>query len=339
MGISLTASVGMGGINKPVDVLTIQTSLNRIPSLQGGPTPLLDPDSKIGPNTIGAIARFQKFHLKFSDGRVDVGKATHQKLNTLLETLPLVADVGLNNPAASPLAWPNAELHQAMLDRVKELLAGTEAATKVGSWLDTLSPARLTAIDVALQECNPPPGKVSDLVTNNLRDPWDGKIKRIRIGWQRLQTYFEQGTRNFLDMKKVEHREGILCWNKRVQAPGLPTAPGTTTGVHWCGIFATWVYKQVQSRWPNFVRRDLFWKFPLISMPQYLAMNQGGKLDMQPGDVGVILKNTHHFVVVTPPQDGIVWTVNGNDDYQSILLKPRKVKDILMQYKADEIFM
>ena len=339
MAITLSASVGIGGINKPVDVLTIQTSLNRIPTLQGGPTPLLAPDSKIGPNTIGAITRFQKVHLKFSDGRIDVGKATHQKLNTLLDTLPLVPDSSLGNLAASPNAWPSAELQAPILARVQELLAKTEAAGMVGPWLSALSPARLTAIDVALQECNPPPGRVSDLVTNNLRDPWDGKTKRIRIGWQRLQQYFEVGTRNFLDMKKVEHREGILCWNKRVQAPGLPTAPGTTTGVHWCGIFATWVYKQAQSRWPNFIRRDLFWKFPLISMPTYLAMNQKGKLDMQPGDVGVILKNTHHFVVVTPPQDGIVWTVNGNDEYQSVLLKPRKVKDILMQYKADEMFM
>jgi hypothetical protein len=57
--------------------------LNQIPPTQGGPTHLLVVDGLVGPKTIGAISKFQKFHFGWSDGRVDTNNVTIAKLNEL----------------------------------------------------------------------------------------------------------------------------------------------------------------------------------------------------------------------------------------------------------------
>lgn len=345
MVLAISKSVGMGGINVPVDVFAVQVNLNRIPQAKGGPLAILGTDSKVGPNTIGAISRFQKHHFGWSDGRIDPGKKTHQKLQTILDELPPVPDVGLSGSAqATTNAWPDISAQAPMLERVLSNLPKNDVFAGAATWLAGLSPARLTAIDIALQEATPYPGKVSDMEghTSNQRDPFDGKIKRIRHGWRRLKEYFDEAQVT-VNMNLPEQREGIMCWNKRVQVPGLPQAPGTTAGIHWCGIFDTWVYRRTQARWPNFQHRPLRWMSPLISMPRQVAMENGGKVDIAPGDVAVILKNTHHFLLISPPvssgKSQVVWTVSANDEYQSILIKPFAVSLILMRYSCDDIFM
>lgn len=343
MLIPLSASVGNGGKNLPPDVLTIQVNLNRVPQARGGPAVPLEPDSKNGPRTVGAIADFQRHYFKWGDGRVDPKGQTHRQLEEVIASLPSTPDIGLGaSPHATPNAWPNEELRQAMKARVLSNLPPQVIESGAETWLDFLSPARMTIIDVALQEAKPYPGKVSDMEghTSLGVDPWDSKTKRIRHGWRRLHEYFQLAQVQ-VDMNIETEREGILCWNKRVQKNHLPQAPGTTPGIHWCGIFCTWVLKTAQSRWPNFHRRPLRWMSPLISMPTLLAMNNGGKLDVSPGDIGVILKNTHHFTIVSPPigSPPVVWTVSGNDEYQSILVKPFLVSLILMRYSGDDIFL
>src|SRR5262245_50233720 len=82
MAETITAAVGTTpALNRAQDVETIQTLLNQVPANQGGPNPLLDLDGLIGPLTIGAIRKFQSFHLGFNDGRVDPGQKTLAKLN------------------------------------------------------------------------------------------------------------------------------------------------------------------------------------------------------------------------------------------------------------------
>jgi len=80
--VKITASVGNGGINIPDDVRTIQTALNRIPTLQGGPLVPLKVDGLSGPNTISAIRRFQRERcgFPFPDGRVDRDQRTITRL-------------------------------------------------------------------------------------------------------------------------------------------------------------------------------------------------------------------------------------------------------------------
>jgi hypothetical protein len=345
VAIQLAESVGHAGKNRSDDVLAVQVNLNRIPVGEGGPSIPLDPDAKVGPMTINAIARFQKHQFKWSDGRIDPKGKTHQRLNQILNTLPAIPDSGVNgNSHSSPLVWPDPALKAPMLARVLSNLPPQVVEAGAEAWLSNLSPARLTIVDVALQEAKPYPGKVSDMEgqTSLQVDPWDGKQKRIRHGWRRLHEYFIQASVS-VNMNIPEEREGILCWNKRVQKEKLPQAKDTTPGVHWCGIMATWVLKNAQNRWPNFHHRPLRWMSPLISMPSLLAMNNGGKLDLNPGDVAVILKNTHHFTLISPPMGNpkspVVWAVSGNDEYQSILVKTFPVSLILMRYFGDDIFL
>lgn len=86
--LAIQFSVGVGGKNLQPDVLRIQEALNRVPATQGGPTPSLVPDSWIGPNTCGAIKKFQVFHFGQgkADGRVDPNQYTIAKLREFQTT-------------------------------------------------------------------------------------------------------------------------------------------------------------------------------------------------------------------------------------------------------------
>jgi peptidoglycan hydrolase-like protein with peptidoglycan-binding domain len=87
--VTISASVGQGGVNKSSDVLKIQQALNKIPANQGGPIPLLKEDGYIGPKTIGAITKFQKENGGLiTDGRVDVNGPTLARINAILSNSP-----------------------------------------------------------------------------------------------------------------------------------------------------------------------------------------------------------------------------------------------------------
>lgn len=78
----IVASVGRRGSNRKPDVKTIQDALNAINSTTPG-YKRLEPDSLIGPKTIGAILEFQirVVKLRNPDGRVDPGGKTLKALN------------------------------------------------------------------------------------------------------------------------------------------------------------------------------------------------------------------------------------------------------------------
>lgn len=84
--ISISGSVGSGGVNRSADVRTIQDALNRIDSSDGGADPLLDVDGFFGPLTGKAIRRFQsaQFAGWTPDGRIDPGQKTLRRINNLL---------------------------------------------------------------------------------------------------------------------------------------------------------------------------------------------------------------------------------------------------------------
>jgi hypothetical protein len=81
--ITITASVGQGGVNKFDDVWNIQYGLDQTAPIDGGPNPQLKIDGKCGPKTIQAIRDFQKKHFGWSgcDGRIDPAGQTLRKLN------------------------------------------------------------------------------------------------------------------------------------------------------------------------------------------------------------------------------------------------------------------
>jgi hypothetical protein len=87
MARSITASVGLGGVNRKDDSMTVQELLNKVPPDQGGPVPLLAVDGLPWQKTIAAIKNFQRVQVGFNqpDGRVDPGGPTLAALNTFDE--------------------------------------------------------------------------------------------------------------------------------------------------------------------------------------------------------------------------------------------------------------
>jgi peptidoglycan hydrolase-like protein with peptidoglycan-binding domain len=84
--VTITASVGTGGLNRKDDVLAIQVALNKISPIAGGPTPALKEDGFIGPKTIAAILNFQKSNLGLiADGKIDAHGATLNRINFILD--------------------------------------------------------------------------------------------------------------------------------------------------------------------------------------------------------------------------------------------------------------
>lgn len=90
--VTLSGSVGSGGMNRSDDVRKVQEALNRVPPEKGGPVPPLVVDGLCGPKTTAAIWKFQKTQGVPADGRIDPGQATIAKLNTVL---------GASGPASS----------------------------------------------------------------------------------------------------------------------------------------------------------------------------------------------------------------------------------------------
>ncbi len=75
--VSISGSVGRDGKNAPADVTTVQNLINE--KLQAC---VVDPDGKVGPQTIGAIEDIQRRYLKMDlpDGKVDPHGATFRFL-------------------------------------------------------------------------------------------------------------------------------------------------------------------------------------------------------------------------------------------------------------------
>jgi len=82
--LGLTAPVGSAARcrNAADDVRKVQTALNRFPPSEGGPSPALVVDGKLGPLTMKGITGFQKKHFGIgdADGVVDPGKRTDKEL-------------------------------------------------------------------------------------------------------------------------------------------------------------------------------------------------------------------------------------------------------------------
>ncbi|MBX7103757.1 MAG: peptidoglycan-binding protein [Gemmataceae bacterium] len=107
MVMQLSGSVGLSGKNKSADVRLVQETLNAIPAGFGGPAKPIGVDGFIGPETVGAITRFQKVNFGWGDGRVDVGGKTATRLDDLSGAvadgiMPSAATVGGPAPLGGP---------------------------------------------------------------------------------------------------------------------------------------------------------------------------------------------------------------------------------------------
>lgn len=81
MAIALTASVGKGGKNVPVDVTVVRGIMMSF--VPGSITSVLT-DPKCTPDLEEAIRSFQAIYTEKPDGRIDPGKGTEKRINVLL---------------------------------------------------------------------------------------------------------------------------------------------------------------------------------------------------------------------------------------------------------------
>lgn len=94
--VTITASVGLGGVNRADDVKKIQTLLNGVRPDRGGPVPKLVVDGLCGPLTRNAIRKFQAFlQLPVQDSRVDPDGPTlmalnSERMNSTAPSMPLL---------------------------------------------------------------------------------------------------------------------------------------------------------------------------------------------------------------------------------------------------------
>jgi hypothetical protein len=178
-------------------------------------------------------------------------------------------------------------------------------------------------VEIAKMEAMPPEfGKVSDNVVDA-----DGN----RAGWRSLKDYFEKAcgwtdkewqgfgylyvgsatdkttmNNNFLQhgkpgWKRIQFIDGIKKPKYRI-----PQAQSKPTGISWCGIFATWVWRQagLNVRWVN-------GQGIVGSNVKRVFGNKGFSI----GDVVILnSQEVHHCLVSALPNPGSdsIETVNGN---------------------------
>lgn len=170
-----------------------------------------------------------------------------------------------------------------------------------------LSPLRAKIIELAMAEATPAPGKVTDRMT--VIDAG----QTCRKGWDRLKQYIEETVVTWTPAH----------WNNADNWNGLRTPGKRVSGLHWCGIFSCFILKQagLTAQW---------------------HLGQGikpvpkiwGYKGVQPGDIGIIAHQAHHFVITEVGADKVT-SVNGNSDWQSILVKSWPLRDIVAYHKVD----
>jgi hypothetical protein len=144
----ITGSVGKGGRNLTTDVTRVQQLLNEHMASLGLPSLIVDGAN--GPNTIGAIGRYQKLALgmRLPDGRVDPGGRTWKALiaGTAVRTPPLQPhNISLSGAAwwhANQARYPNSNKlidlvppFRAKAERFTSALAAAGASVSVSSTL------------------------------------------------------------------------------------------------------------------------------------------------------------------------------------------------------------
>lgn len=299
---NILASVGLGGANLSNDVVTVQSMLNQVPSGSGGPQPPLSTDGKCGPLTVGAIRGFQFAQFGSADGRVDVGQRTIGRLQGF--------DQGpgagwTQAPPSGGVAPPQVVTPPGYVPPRSDL-----PPNPAFTMPDGLSPLRQKILQIGMGEAVPE-SAVSDLKTVR-----DGN-EVVRAGWKRLKQYFDEGVQGWNEQKWKDKAtyDGVRIPGRRIPQQG-------TSGISWCGIFATWVARTAGA--------DTQWRYG--AGPSNLKLNFGR--NCRPGDIAVIAKDVHHFIVASPLADEIL-TINGNSDYQSILVKPRPLSSIVYFYSVD----
>jgi peptidoglycan hydrolase-like protein with peptidoglycan-binding domain len=285
------------------DVIELQTRLNASPPTRQA---LLVPDGQFGGKTRARVREFQGGNQLAQDGIV--GPKTWGRLQAARPGIP-----GPPVPKTPPVPGTKPPGGATRSQIVKLAMA------EVGRVSDR-------------------PTKVSNSKTITTRA---GESFRERFGWTRLQRYMGGAMRNpppgassfpakFSSKQTgrthtLTQLEGVQCVNMRVPLHGqLPG--GAWNGVQWCGIFATWVLVQagLKVEWVNI-------KGITEKASGQVKRDFGGK-GIQPGDVCVIARASHHFII-TEVNGNSLKTIAGNSHFQEVASEVHTVNEIVATYR------
>jgi hypothetical protein len=160
-----------------------------------------------------------------------------------------------------------------------------------------LHPTRRAIIAAALGEV----GAVSDI----------GGQHGFKKGWEHLKRYFDEGS---------DWGPDCFAMGKAVK-DGIQLAGRNPPGGEWCGIFASWCCVQAGV--------DVRWKFGIGPRP--LSAKYDVK-NIAPGDIGVIPRFVHHFVIAARNGDTLT-CVNGNSTNHGITVSTRHVSELCYYYQ------
>ncbi len=159
-------------------------------------------------------------------------------------------------------------------------------------------------------------------VLNDAKDPLKKGKYQLRFGWRNLKTFYEKaggfGPEKWKDRATLE---GVMLKGKKIPQPGTPGS----TGLDWCGIFATWCW--VEAGIP-----DVKWGWPDTKGP-WISKIFGSK-GIGRGDIGFIAHKSHQFIVcgfqgALDNPNTLIEVVSGNSDYQGIKKETFKMRDIV----------
>ena len=122
--VKINSSVGISAMNMSNDIFAIQYALNKVPPIDGGPSPQIKMDGKCDQQTTKAIQNFQQKHFGFTGatGKIEPNSQTHTKLREIsnryqvFPTLPLdlVADAWFLKAMMQHLPYAKACVQAAM---------------------------------------------------------------------------------------------------------------------------------------------------------------------------------------------------------------------------------
>ncbi len=289
----IAASVGVGGMNRKPDVEIIQRLLNAVPLPKGGPNPMLDTDGLCGSKTCNAISRFQQVTFGRADGRIDPGFQTLNALLQLLQQLGLLAQILSGVPGLGPGPSPAAPNGPATVSNLRREIVKWAKLAAHGPYGDVGGGA--------------PHGIISDLDTVIETLSWGGK-RTVRRGWKNYKEVFDVAVAGWSPnhWNAPGYLDGVKVPGKRV-----PLAPGSSVGISWCGIFATWCWIKAG--------KSTKWAAGVGPMG---AKKVGGNQGIQPGDMCVQYGSEVHHFLATAVNGTTVEGIHGNSTAQSILDKP-----------------
>ncbi|MBL8176041.1 MAG: hypothetical protein JNK48_15290 [Bryobacterales bacterium] len=301
---SIAFPVGKGGTNLPEDVALIAQMLNRVPTYKGGPSVYPGAQGSMTGDVINAIIHFQQAQSIFPvNGLITKESPTLFRLNQLAND----AAAGDRHVQGMRQKVCDFALSYSRMNPVSDLICTTGIeftryfATQGKKNIPTPEALELQKIDKG----NLPFRKGGEFLKKLYDD-----ILLIPIDWSDQKPYKFHSKFTF-KTHEITMLEGVFKRHMRV-----PLRNAANGGVHWCGMFACWIWKQagIDIKWQ--VSRE-----PLVSGKPLKPRTD--KENMRHGDIAMIPEESHHYLIVSDPPSTkpmtALHTVDGNDMWQQIL--------------------